>query len=429
MSVIDTALTAPPAFPLAPGRRVAVIGAGVAGLGAAHLLSRRHEVTLFEGEAACGGHARTVVVNRPDGAHAVDTGFIVFNTETYPHFTRLLDRLGVASLESEMSFAVRDERSGLEYRATDLDTFFAQRRNLLVPRFWRMIIDILRFRRSMRALLARPEPGLSLGEFLRRGGYSPLFESHFLVPMAAAIWSTSPSVMRDFPALFLARFFENHRFLEIEQPRWRTVAGGSRSYVERIVAPLRERLVSGDPVCAVRRVEDGVVVRTGSGAEASYDAAVVATHADDALALLADPTPCEREILGAFPYQPNDATLHTDASLLPRAAKARAAWNSILGGDADAPVALSYDMRVLQSIPARENLVVTLNRRPAGPVLDEKTWRHPLFTREGEAAKARWSEVNRGPLVFAGAYWRNGFHEDGLVSGYAAARVLGEEIP
>ena len=310
------------------GLRIAVIGAGVSGLVAAHLLDADHDVTVFEAAARPGGHAHTVDVDDGGVTRAVDTGFVVFNDRTYPLFRRLIGRLGVAAQPTDMSFSVRCERTGLEYNGTSLNTLFAQRRNLLRPSFHRMIRDVLRFYREAGELLEQDEQGQTLADYLREKRYSTEFVEQHLIPMGAAVWSTSRDAMERFPARYFVEFFRNHGFLEVnDRPQWYTIAGGSRRYVERIVEPLGRRLRLGTPVASVRRFPDRVEVAPRGGTAEAFDQVVVAAHADQALRLLSDPSETEREVLGALPYQSNDTLLHTDPRLLPRTPRARASWN------------------------------------------------------------------------------------------------------
>ena len=413
--------------------RIAVVGAGIAGLVAARRLCGEHEVTVFEAGGHAGGHTHTHDIEHEGRRHAVDTGFIVFNERTYPRFCALLGELGVASQPSRMSFSVRDEACGLEYNGTSLNALFAQRANLLRPSFLGMVRDILRFNREAPRLLAGPGGELPLGALLERGRYGRAFVAHYLVPMGAAIWSTDPRSMLDFPARFFVRFLHNHGMLSVnDRPVWRVVRGGSARYVEKLVAPYRDRLRLATPVLSLRRLADGVVVATRHGAE-RFDAAVVACHSDEALRLLADPSPAERAVLGAIPYQRNDAVLHTDTRLLPRRRLAWAAWNYHVLPREGGGVALTYHMNILQGLVSREPFLVTLNRPEAvdpSKVLRRMTYHHPLFTPAGVAAQARQAELNRGRRTYyCGAYWRNGFHEDGVVSALDAVEHLRADLP
>lgn len=413
--------------------RIAVIGSGIAGLGAAWRLSRSHEVVLFEREARLGGHTHTHRVEQAGRRYAVDSGFIVFNPGNYPLLTRLFEQLGVASQPTTMSFSVQDARSGLEYNATSLDALFCQRRNLVSPRFWRMVRDITRFYREAPALLALEGDGPALGDYLREGGYSPMFIEDHLVPMACALWSSPSDTIMGFPAKYLVRFMDNHHMLQVDgRPGWRVVTGGSSSYIGAIERDWKAKVRLSCPVRGVRRDADGVVVLTDDG-EQRFDQVVLACHSDQALSLLLDPSDAEREVLGAIPYQANETVLHTDARLLPRRRKAWAAWNAYVPATPGAACTVSYCMNLLQSLDSPEPFVVTLGRSqdidPA-KVLARMRYHHPVYTHASVAAQARRDEVNGvNRTWFAGAYWGFGFHEDGLRSGIEVARALGEAWP
>jgi predicted NAD/FAD-binding protein len=413
--------------------KIAVIGSGIAGNVAAHRLHSEHDITVFEAGSHAGGHTHTHEVEQGGRSYAVDTGFIVFNDWTYPHFIALLEELGVGWQDSRMSFSVRDEASGLEYNGTSLNTLFAQRRNLLRPSFLGMVRDILRFNREAPALLHQPGGELPLGELLERGGYGRAFARHYIVPMGAAIWSTDPVSMLRFPARFFIRFLHNHGMLSVDnRPVWRVIRGGSARYVEKLVAPFRDRIRLRSPVEWIRRLPGQVIVKPRDGAAEHFDAAFIACHSDQALRLLADPSPAEREVLGAIPYQENEAVLHTDARLLPRKRLAWAAWNYHVLPEASGRIALTYNMNILQGLESPEPFLVTLNRSDAvdpAKVLRRITYHHPLFTPAGIAAQARHAELNRGRRTYyCGAYWRNGFHEDGVVSALAALAHFREDI-
>jgi predicted NAD/FAD-binding protein len=409
---------------------VAIIGSGISGLVSAWILHHAgHDITVYEANDHIGGHTNTVPVSLGGRTWAVDTGFIVFNDWTYPHFIRLLSLLGVPSQPTTMSFSVRDARSGLEYNGTSLNTLFAQRRNLLRPSFHRMIRDILRFGREAPALLADDDHDLTIGDYVTRNGYSPQFIEQYLLPMGGAIWSAGSAAMRAFPARYFVQFFKNHGMLSVDRrPQWRVVSGGSWTYARALVAPFRERIRLETPVTSIRRSEQGVLIASKDGVE-RYDQVVVATHGDQALGLLADPAPAERAVLSAFTTTRNQAVLHTDTSLMPRRRRAWAAWNYHLDGDESAPVPVTYDMNALQGLDAPERFLVTLNP-PAGiapgRVLRTITYRHPHYTRAAVAAQGRWSEINGVDRTwFCGAYWGYGFHEDGVVSALRVAERFG----
>ena len=400
--------------------RVAVIGAGISGLAAAWFLSRRHTVTLFETNDYLGGHTHTHDIEI-DGRHlAVDSGFIVYNETHYPLLTRLFAELGVQSRPTTMSFSVSNAVTGLEYSASSLDTLFCQRRNLLSPRFWGMLRDLLRFYEESPALLAVAGPGPTLGEYLAAHHYGAAFRDEHLVPMAAALWSAPAAAILEFPAQYLVRFMANHQMLQIRgRSPWRVLSGGSSSYVRAMRARWRvdERLHCA--VQSVRRDAGRVQILSRAGLEC-FDQVVLACHADEALRILVDATEREREILGAISYQDNVAVLHTDASLLPRHRKAWAAWNAHVPAAPRSVCTVSYCMNLLQGIQTREPLVVTLNRTHAinpAKVLRRMNYRHPVYTRQSVAAQSRRAEIQgqRGTW-FTGAYWGWGFHEDGLRS-------------
>ena len=407
--------------------KVAIIGTGIAGNTVAHLLHRAHELTVYEAAGHVGGHTHTHRIELDGEVQHVDTGFIVFNERTYPGFVDLLDGLGVASHESSMSFSVRNERSGLEYNGTSLNRLFAQRRNVVRPSFLRMVAEIVRFNREAPRLLDSDDDEIPLGDYLAAHAYSRRFIDDYLVPMSAAIWSTDPARMLGFPARFLVRFMHNHGMLSVDdRPVWRVITGGSARYVERLVAPWRQRIRLNCAVTQVRRLRDGVWITAQGAPAARYDHVFFACHADQALRLLADPSPAEREILGALPFQRNIAVLHTDTSLLPRRRLAWAAWNYHVLREADQRVALTYNMNVLQGLRSRHTFCVTLNRVDAidpARVLKRIAYDHPLFTPEGIAAQRRHHEISGVERThYCGAYWRFGFHEDGVVSAQQAVR-------
>ena len=410
-------------------QRIAVVGSGIAGLASAWLLSRDHEVVLFEAEQRLGGHTHTHRIELDGREYAIDSGFIVFNPAHYPLLCRLFDELGVDSQPTTMSFAVHDERSGLEYNATSLDRLFCQRRNLLSPRFHGMVRDILRFYREAPALLEAPGPGPTLGEYLGANGYGAAFRDQHIVPMASALWSSPAAQVLDFPAAYLVRFMANHHMLQVEdRPTWRVVRGGSRSYIDAMRSRWSVSVRTGCPVRRIGREEAGVRVEHASGTE-SFDQVVLACHSDQALALLGDPTPAEREILGAIGWQDNDTVLHTDASVLPRRRKAWAAWNAWLPARAGDACTVSYCMNLLQSIDAPHTFCVSLNcsdRIDPDRVLARMRYQHPVYTHASVAAQARKHEIQgHNRTWYAGAWWGWGFHEDGMRSAVAVARDLG----
>ncbi|MFE8007579.1 NAD(P)/FAD-dependent oxidoreductase [Streptomyces sp. NPDC057418] len=415
-------------------RRTAVVGSGVAGLTAAHVLGRARDVTLHEADERVGGHAHTHDLTSSDGrTHRVDSGFIVHNRRTYPHLLRLFDELGVSTQESEMSMSVRCEGCGLEYAgARGAAGLFARPGAALNGPYLRMLAEVPRFHRAARALLSQDAGTavMTLGEFAARGRFSPYFTAHFLKPMVSAVWSCDPVTAMRYPARYLFRFLDHHGMLSIGgSPVWRTVTGGSRAYVDRIVEEVHSVRTS-TPVRAVRRHSDGVEIVTEDGTTQEYDEVVVATHPDQALRLLADPTEEERRILGAFRYSRNPTLLHTDTTLLPRSRGAAASWNYLMpscAADADR-VTVSYDMNRLQRLDAPERFVVTLNgadRVDPDLVRARTVYEHPVFTPESVAAQARLPALSGPVTAYAGAYHGWGFHEDGCRSGAEAAAALG----
>lgn len=401
--------------------KIAVVGSGIAGNVAAYRLARDHDITVFEAADRTGGHTHTVDVSHAGRTYAIDTGFIVFNDRTYPHFRALLDELGVASHECDMSFSVRNGSSGLEYKGSTLGSLFAQRRNLLRPAFHRMLRDILRFNREAPELLATETADLTLGDFLDRQRYSRAFVDDYIVPMGAAIWSAPPGAVARMPASFFVRFFENHGMLTVnDRPKWRVISGGSRNYVEKLVATYRDRIRLCSPVDSISRWPSHVEIRTRGAAPERFDQVFIACHSDEALALLADASPLEREVLGAIRYQPNEAVLHTDQRLMPRRRRAWAAWNYHIAAANPERVAVTYNMNTLQGIDAPVQFCVTLNHAQAidpSRIIRRIRYAHPVFSREAVVAQGRQAEVNGcRRTYFCGAYWRFGFHEDGVVS-------------
>lgn len=410
--------------------RVAIVGAGVSGLVCAHLLQHRHELTVFEAAGYPGGHVNTIRVDSADATHHVDTGFIVYNDRNYPRFVALLDELGVSTQPSNMSFSVSDGKD-FEYNGASPNGLFARRSSLVRPSFHRMVRDLLRFNREAPALIGLNGSGPSLGDFLDRGGYSREFIDHLIVPQASAVWSADPTQMWSFPASLLAEFFANHgMFGQTGRPNWRTIAGGSKRYVEALTAPFADRIRLSCPVDRVERFEDRVEVTARGCEPEAFDEVVLAVHSDQALALLADPSVAEDELLSAIPYQPNETVLHTDARLLPRRRRARASWNYHLVEEPTGRTTVTYHMNRLQSLSAREEYCVTLNRSAAieaERVLRTIEYAHPVFTAEGLAAQQRWEEISGVRRThYCGAWWGYGFHEDGVVSGTRVAEQLAQ---
>jgi predicted NAD/FAD-binding protein len=415
--------------------KIAVIGSGISGLSCAHYLSAAHEVSVFESSTQVGGHTATVDVKLGTRSYAIDTGFIVFNDWTYPNFIGLMDELKVPGKPTTMGFSVQDPRSGLEYSGASINTLFAQRRNLLSPSFIGMIRDILRFNRDS---LADFEAGTidddeTLGQYLARNGYGKKFTDKYLAAMGSAIWSADCDTVLDFPVAFFIRFFKNHGLLSVSnRPQWRVIEGGSREYLNPLCARFAKRIFTGNPVRQVRRQPGrGVTLYMADGRQLSFDQVVFACHSDQALALLEQPTAEETAILGAIPYQPNDVVLHTDTRLLPRNRKTWSSWNYILGQSQDRAV-VTYNMNILQGIDAPETFCVTLNNTDAinpNKILGRFEYDHPVFSLEGMAAQQRWGEINGVvDTWYCGAYWHNGFHEDGVVSALRVANAIGEGV-
>ncbi|HUL18892.1 MAG TPA: FAD-dependent oxidoreductase [Steroidobacteraceae bacterium] len=409
--------------------RVAVVGSGIAGLASAWLLSKEHEVTLFEANDYLGGHTHTHDIELHGERYAVDTGFIVHNARHYPLLTRLFEELGVRTQTTSMSFSVRNEASGLEYNTTGLNALFCQRRNLCSPRFLGMLRDLLRFYREAPGLLRQPAPGPTLGEYLGTHGYGAAFRDEHLVPMACALWSAPARNVLSFPAQFLVHFMANHNMLQLRaRPMWRVVCGGSASYVHALRARWRVHERLGCGVRGVRRDGGGVTLASAAGVE-RFDHVVLACHSDQALALLEDADARERELLGSIEYQTNEVLLHTDAALLPRNPRAWAAWNALVPGRAHDACTVSYCMNLLQGIRSPQPFIVTLNPKAAireSKILRRLVYAHPLYSAAAVAAQARRPEIQgRRRTWFAGAYWGWGFHEDGLRSALDVCRALG----
>lgn len=404
--------------------KIAIIGSGIAGNTIAYHLNKTHDITVFEVGSYIGGHTHTHQIKHEGRNYAVDTGFIVFNDRTYPNFIALLNELGVKWQPSDMSFSVHCEKTGLEYNGTSLNSLFAQRRNLFKPSFYKMIGEIMRFNQASLELLA-DGPEIKLGDYLANNNYSQRFIDYYIIPMGSAIWSTEARQMLEFPARFFVRFFHHHGMLTVNnRPEWRVVKGGSASYVEALTASFKHRIRLDTPVERVRRLKRSVRVKPVNGPEETFDWVIFACHCDQALRMLQDASAAEQEILGAIPYQENTVYLHTDASMLPKRKLAWAAWNYHVTAEPSDRVAVTYNMNILQRLKSKTPLLVTLNHtkhiNPAN-VIKRLTYHHPVYTTEGTKAQARHHEisgVNR--TAYCGAYWRNGFHEDGVVSALAA---------
>jgi predicted NAD/FAD-binding protein len=416
----------------APGMKVAIIGTGISGLVAAWQLHRACDLTVFEANDYIGGHTQTVNVELDGERHAIDTGFIVFNHRTYPNFTWLLNCLGVASRPTSMSFSVHDERTGLEYNGSSLSTLFAQRSNLVRPAFYRMLADILRFNRDAERLIESAREDATVAEFLAEHRYSREFAEQYLLPMGAAIWSCPMGVFAEFPIRFIVEFYRNHGLLSLrDRPVWRVIEGGSRNYVQALTAGFRDRIRLRTPVVKVRRLPGGMEVTPVHGERERFEHVVFACHSDQALRILGDDaTAAERELLSAFPYERNVAVLHTDPKLLPRLRRAWASWNYRITRDGlGSPAAtVTYNMNILQGLKSKHTFCVTLNdehRMHPEHVIQKYVYHHPVFTTRRAAVQARHGELlNAHRASFCGAYWGNGFHEDGVNSALAVVAAL-----
>ena len=409
--------------------RIAIIGSGISGLVAARQLHAAHELTVYEASEYAGGHTNTVSVNIAGEHHAIDTGFIVFNDRTYPNFCRLLQELRVESLPTSMSFSVRADEDNLEYSGSGLAGMFVQKRNLLRPAFYRMIRDILRFNREARDFTDDSQDEQTVGDFLAQNRYSSQFARHYLLPMGAAIWSCPPSTFENFPIRFICDFYRNHGLLSLkDRPTWRVIKGGSRNYVQALTRPFRDRILLRTPVRSVVRGPESVAVETARGVN-HYDEVIFACHSDQALSILGEQASAvEQSVLGAIPYQPNTAVLHTDTSLLPRRTSAWASWNYHIPAGTSDHATLTYNMNILQRIQSRQTFCVTLNEDTAiapEKIIAKFRYSHPVFTTQRKWAQQRHGELIRNDrLSFCGAYWGNGFHEDGVNSGLAVASAF-----
>lgn len=415
-------------------QRIAIIGSGISGLVCAHLLHRHHDIRVYEANDYIGGHTHTVDVKDEDGQlQAVDTGFIVFNDWTYPNFIKLMDKLGVARQPTQMSFSVSNEKQDLEYNGHTLNTLFAQRRNLLRPRFYRMLKDILRFNKLCKArLVSNQSLHISLGQFLDEHGFGDTFTQNYILPMCAAIWSSSLEDVRAFSLHFFLEFFENHGLLNIvNRPQWYTLVGGSRAYIAPLIRGFEHNIHLNSPVTHVTRDANGWNITAQNQPSAQFDQVIFACHSDQALALLAQPTPAQQQILGALPYAENDVLLHRDKDQLPRRKLAWASWNYRLKGDESdnsRPATVTYNMNILQRLRSNTTFCVSLNTPDIAPGkrLMQFQYAHPQFSQRSKAAQARRHEIcGKDGLHFCGAYWYNGFHEDGVRSALDVCQRFG----
>jgi len=413
--------------------RIAIIGSGISGLTAAYLLSEDHEVVVFEANDYVGGHTNTVDVPLNGQDYAVDTGFIVFNKKTYPNFVKLMKRLGVGWQDSLMSFSVQCEKTGLEFSPSSLNSLFIQRRNLVRPSFYRMLWDVVRFKKDSEALLESDDFKLTLAEFLTGKGYSRAFVQHFIIPMGEAVWSADPVKFNEFPARYFAQFFKNHGFLNVkDKPQWLTIKGRSRQYIKPISKSYADQIRLSCPVASVRRHGDFVEIHPRNQPAEKFDQVVIAAHSDQALSMLNDPTDAEQNILGAIPYQENETVLHCDESLLPSKKAAWASWNYHISKEDTGRVAVTYDMNILQSIGAPEEFCVSLNLVKAidpAKIHRKFVYYHPVYNPGSLAARQSHGQINGvNRTYYAGAYWGYGFHEDGVKSALEVTRHFGKTL-
>ena len=414
--------------------KIAIIGSGISGLTASYLLNRSHDITLFEKNDYIGGHTHTHEIDHDGKTWNVDSGFIVYNEWTYPNFIKLLDQLGVKRQVTRMGFSVKSPTKNLEYAGHSLNALFAQRSNLFSPSFFRMLGSMKRFNKEARRDLQSLDETITLGQYLHENNYPREFIENFIIPIGAAIWSTVPSNMLNIPAVFFIRFFNNHGLLQIlNRPKWWVIKGGSYQYVKKIIVDFKKSIRLSTPVQSIKRNKKSVLIRYGSqNQEEVFDAVVLATHSDQALKLLQQPSEKEKEILSLLPYQRNDAVLHFDHSILPKRRLAWSSWNYFLDGNTNDPVALTYNMNILQSLNPSKTFCVTLNRLEMinkSKIIKNLSYEHPLFTINGVSAQKRKREISgQNNTYYCGAYWRNGFHEDGVVSALDVCSQFGESL-
>ena len=415
-------------------KKIAIIGTGVSGLTCGHLLHKHYDVTLFEKNDYIGGHTATVDVEHSGINYAVDTGFIVFNDRTYPYFEKLLERIGVKRKPTQMSFSVHNEATGFEYNGHTFSSLFAQRRNIVRPKFWRLLYDIVRFNKLCKALHAKGHyTEQSLGQLLQQHRFNDFFKYHYILPMGAAIWSTSIKEMENVGVEFFVKFFFNHGLLDItNRPQWYVIPGGSREYIKPLIAGFADNIKLNSHIKSVTRNAEGVTITFADDQKAQFDKVIFACHSDQALALLGDPCEQETTVLGAIPYTENSVVLHTDESLLPDRKAAWASWNYLLNNNTDKAAVVTYQMNILQGIESDTQFCVTLNHLEGinqSKILREFTYHHPVFNQESIAAQQQKHTVDgQNNTYFCGAYWYNGFHEDGVRSAVDVAKQLGVEF-
>jgi predicted NAD/FAD-binding protein len=413
--------------------KIAIIGSGISGLVCGHLLHRDFDLSIFEANDYVGGHTHTIDVTRAHGSYAVDTGFIVFNRTTYPNFCKLIEQLGVDSQPTSMNFSVRCEATRMEYGSASIATLFAQKKNILSPSYWRMVLEIFKLRRHLVTYINSVEPDMTMGEFLASRSYSQRFIDHFVVPLGASLWSAEPGKILEFPARTFGRFFENHGFLQATNPiQWRVITGGSRQYVKKLIAPFAQKIYTSTPVTRVHRFEDFVELEFANRDKTRFDQVIFATHSDQALNILAHPTQDERTILGAVPYQANDTILHTDHMVLPLNRRAWSSWNYAIIKDQPDRAAVTYNMNMLQSIEADDTFCVSLNLRhriAESKILGSYLYHHPVYLEDSIVAQNSHEVISgHNRTHYCGAYWGYGFHEDGVKSGLKVAQHFGKSL-
>ena len=414
--------------------KIAIIGSGISGLTSAYLLNRNHDITVFEANDYIGGHTHTHNIKIKDKEYAVDTGFIVYNERTYPNFIKLLDTLGVERQLSTMGFSVKSASEDYEYAGESLNSLFAKRSNIFRLGFLRMLYEMYRFGKKSDSTGLGLDVSITLGTYLRSENYSNEFINYFIIPMGAAIWSTPANKVLDMPAYFFIKFFYNHGMLEIiNRPKWWVIKDGSSAYIKKIIKGFESKINLSSPIRTVSRLDNGIEIETANSKKPlMFDAVVFATHSDQALGMLKDPTEKEKDILSSIPYQKNEVLLHTDSSVLPKRKLAWASWNYQLDSNPESPVVLTYNMNILQSLDCDETFCVTLNDHQSvdkSKVLKEITYHHPLFTVKGIEAQKRKLEISGvNNTYYCGAYWQNGFHEDGVVSALEVCKHFGEQI-
>ena len=410
-------------------KHFAIVGSGISGLTAAYLLSKKHKVTVFEKNSHIGGHTATVDIEKSARSYAIDTGFIVFNDKTYPNFLALLSEIGIYKQATQMSFSVHNCKTGMEYNGHNVNTLFAQRRNIFKPKFWLLVKEILRFNKLCKAVFHKQnyQPGYSLGRFLSDNSFSDFFAEHYILPMGAAIWSSSLAQMEEFEFRFFVQFFHNHGLLNIaDRPQWYVIPNGSRSYLAPLCQPFKDNIVLDAKISGVNRKDHKAELLFDDGRSQAFDEVILACHSDQALALLNDATNDEKNILSAMPYSTNSVVLHTDKALLPKREKAWASWNYQLSEDRSKAASVTYNMNILQGIDSEHTFCVTLNQKEAinpDAILREFTYHHPIFSAQSiMAQKQRKMICGINHTHFAGAYWHNGFHEDGVRSAVEVAK-------